>query len=162
MSLFKASKIIPVAVPDLTPVARKVLQHFDNQGYEVSSDESGAHGCVIGIHKGGIFRAVIGMRTALKLRIATVGSLTEVEASIGILESQGIPTAVAMLAFWPVLVTQTWGLVKQSKLDEEVIAVAEQALLAAQALSGATHFCHECGGKVFAGAVFCTMCGSHL
>jgi hypothetical protein len=79
-----------------------------------------------------------------------------------LLESQGISAAVSMLAFWPVLVTQTWGLVKQSKLDEEAIAIAEQALLAYGTNSRAAYFCHDCGASLMREAIFCPGCGVRL
>ncbi len=67
-----------------------------------------------------------------------------------------------MLAFWPVLVTQTWGLVRQSKLDEEAIAVTEAALLAQQSLAEKSRYCHECGAALTEASAFCHACGAHL
>jgi hypothetical protein len=162
MSLFSASKTIPVTVPDLAPVARAVMKRFGDWDFEVGAEPAGPHRWEIGIHKGGIFQAVIGMKTALRIRIETVGSSTQVSASIGLLESQGVSSAVSMLACWPILITQTWGLVKQAKLDEEAIAVAEEALLAAGAHSAAARFCHDCGASIETEAIFCPGCGVRL
>jgi ribosomal protein L40E len=161
MSIFKTSKTIPATLTDLTPVAQAVMKHFARQDYEVSDQQPGPKCWEIGIHKGGIFRAVIGMKTALRIRIETIGANTEVGACIGLLDSQGISTAVSMLAFWPVLATQTWGLVRQAKLDEEAIAVAEEALLAASQDQNMTRFCHDCGASVPGSATFCPACGAH-
>jgi len=162
MSLFKASKILSVAVADLTPVAQALMKHFADLNYEVNGEQTGRHCWEIGIHKGGIFKAIVGLKTALRIRIETIGTSTQIEAGIGLLESQGISTAVSMLAFWPVLVTQTWGLVRQSKLDEEAIAVAEAALFAQQALAGTSRYCHECGAALTETSTFCYACGVHL
>jgi hypothetical protein len=159
MSIFKAEKIIPAMVVDLAPVAQAVKKHFANLDYEVSCEQTGPQCWEIGIHKGGTFRAIVGMKVALRVRIETIGASTQVNAGIGLLESQGISTAVSMLACWPVLVTQTWGLVKQSKLDEEAITVAEKALLAINAVNGSAHFCQECGTAVGVKAAFCPACG---
>jgi uncharacterized OB-fold protein len=52
--------------------------------------------------------------------------------------------------------------VRQSKLDEEAIAVAEAALLAQQAHAGAALYCHECGTVITETAAFCHACGAHL
>jgi hypothetical protein len=161
MSIFKASKVVPAAVADLSTVAQALAEHFSALDYEVTSEQADPQCWEIGIHKGGTFQAIIGMKTALRIRIQSVEGGTQIEAGIGFLESQGISTAVSMLAFWPVLVTQTWGLVRQSKLDEEAIAVAEAALLA-QAHAGAARYCHECGAAITRAAAFCHACGARL
>jgi hypothetical protein len=159
LSVFRVTKLVPATTADLAPVAQAVMKHFADQDYEVSGDQTGPQCWEIGIHKGGTFQAIIGLKTALRIRIETIGASTQVNAGIGLLESQGISTAVSMLACWPVLVTQTWGLVKQSKLDEEAITVAEKALLAINAVNGSAHFCQECGTAVDAEAAFCPACG---
>jgi hypothetical protein len=159
MSLLKASHVVPATVTDLAPVAHSVMKHFADLDYEVSGEQAGPQCWEVGIHKGGAFRAIVGMKVALRIRIETIGASTQVNAGIGLLESQGVSSAVSMLAFWPVLVTQTWGIVKQSKLDEEAIAVAEEALLALSKARGAVHFCHACGASVTEIAAFCPACG---
>jgi hypothetical protein len=147
-------------VDDLGPVAQAVARNFEERDFEVQVTALSPQCWEIGIHKGGAFQAIIGMKTALRIRIQSVEGGTQIEAGIGLLESQGISTAVSMLAFWPVLVTQTWGLVRQSKLDEEAIAVAEAALLAQQASK--SRYCHECGAAITAAAAFCHDCGARL
>ncbi len=162
MSLFKVAKTVPGSVADLGPVVRAVMKHFTDLDYEVRREQSSPQCWEIGIHKGGTFKAIVGLKTALRIRIETIGTSTQVEAGIGLLESQGISTAISMLAFWPVLVTQTWGVVRQSKLDEEAIAVAEAALLAQQALPGTSRYCHECGVALAEASAFCHACGARL
>jgi hypothetical protein len=162
MSVFRVTKLVPATTADLTPVAQAVMKHFADQDYEVSGEQAGPQCWEIGIHKGGTFRAIVGMKVALRIRIKTVDMSTQMEARIGMLESQGISTAVSMLAFWPVVVTQTWGLVKQSKLDEEAIAVAEEALLTSSATQDSVHFCHECGAVVAKGVTACPACARQL
>jgi hypothetical protein len=61
-------------------------------------------------------KSVLGLKTALRLRIETVGGATRIDAGIGLLESQAVPTAVTMLVFWPALVTQSWGLVPINRI----------------------------------------------
>lgn len=162
MGIFKSSKTIPIVVPDLAPIAETVMQHFRDQGYEVAGNRTILQGWDISLHKGGMFQAIIGTKTALKIRIEPVGSNTEIEAGIGIFGEQAIPTAISMLVFWPVLVTQIWGVVKQAKLDEEAISVAEHAITSSAAKptqATAGHFCHACGHALAPGAKFCSECG---
>jgi hypothetical protein len=161
MSIVKHTQVIPVNVSDLTSVAQAVALNFEGRGFDVHVTAFSQQCQEIGIHKGGTFQAIIGMKTALRIHIQSVEGGTQIEAGIGLLESQGISTAVSMLAFWPVLVTQTWGLVRQSKLDDEAIAVAVATLLA-QAHAGAARYCHGCGASISGAAAFCHACGARL
>jgi hypothetical protein len=97
MGLLKASRIIHATLPDLTPVGQAVMAHFADRDYEVNGEQTGPQCWEVGIHKGGTFRAIVGMKVALRIRIETIGTSTQVEASIGLLESQGISTAISML-----------------------------------------------------------------
>jgi len=75
-----------------------------------------------------------------------------------------------MLFFWPVLITQIWGLVEQAKLDDRALEVAERACVArtsafatdSQSTSTGTKFCPECGTRVAVSTKFCSECGSKL
>jgi len=97
------------------------------------------------------------LKTALRLKIETVGGATRIDAGIGMLETQAIPAAVGMLIFWPALMTQSWGLVRQHKLDEEAVALIEAALRETSA--SAAHFCGQCGKPITEGSHFCPHCG---
>ncbi len=90
MSILKASKKLPVVVADLTPVAKAVLKHFADLDYEVNGEQISQQCWEVGIHKGGIFKAIVGLKTALRIRIERVDGGTQVEAGIGLLESQGM------------------------------------------------------------------------
>lgn len=160
MSIFKSTQVVPVVVADLASVAQVVAREYEDRGYtvHVASQEPGCQ--EIGITQGGLFKSVLGLKTALRLRIETVGGATRIDAGIGLLESQAVPTAVTMLVFWPALVTQSWGLVQQHKLDQEAVAMIEAALR--KAAAGSAHFCNQCGAKVEAGARFCSHCGQTL
>lgn len=75
-----------------------------------------------------------------------------------------------MFFFWPVLITQIWGLVTQAKLDDKALEIAMQVAYA----NGAKHqqgnasgfgpdkFCTSCGAKVSDGAKFCGNCGKQV
>jgi len=84
----------------------------------------------VSIRRGGIFKAIIGLKTALNVRIEPVANGTKVEAGVGIFGQQAIPTAVTLLVFWPVILAQVWNMAQEAKLDEEALGVAEQSLKA--------------------------------
>ena len=138
MGTFNSSNTVPYVVEDLAPVAQDVMRHFESQDYEVTETPIPAGGVQVSIRRGGIFKAIIGLKTALNVRIEPVANGTKVEAGVGIFGQQAIPTAVTLLVFWPVILAQVWNMAQEAKLDEEALGVAEQSLKAhSEAPSGA-------------------------
>jgi hypothetical protein len=138
MGTFNSSKSVPYVVEDLAPVAQEVMGHFESQHYEVSEAHIPTGGVQVSIRRGGTFKAIIGLKTALNIKIVPEANGTRVEAGVGIFGQQAIPTAITLLVFWPVLVAQVWNMAQESKLDEEALGVAEESLKAhSQAPSGA-------------------------
>ena len=106
MGAFSSSKAIPIIVADLGPVANDLVLHFRRQGYETTAQPTLTGGWDVSITKGGIFKSVIGTKTALKIAITSGRSQTDVRASVGIFGLQAVPSAISLLLFWPLLVTQ--------------------------------------------------------
>ena len=139
MGTFSTSRTVPYQVEDLSPVAQDVMRHFEQQDFEVTETPIRTGGVQVSIRKGGIFKAIIGLKTALNVRIEPVANGTRVEAGVGIFGQQAIPTAITLLVFWPVVIAQVWNMVQQAKLDEEALGVAEQSLKSHSGVpSGAT------------------------
>lgn len=128
MSVFKSEKLIGITVPDLAPVAHELIQHFQERGFEVTGAQNEKSGWDVSITKGGMFKAVLGLKTALKIEIQPQPGATLVRAGTGIFGRQAVPTAITMLVFWPVLLSQMWGLIRQANLDDEAIKVIEVCL----------------------------------
>lgn len=175
MGVFKSERYIPKRLGSLTPVAEDLMLHFRHQGFEVMGEETITGGWDISIHKGGLFKAVLGMKTALKVSIEPSGNGTVVKAGIGIFGQQVIPTLIMLWVFWPILLAQLWGMVRQSKLDNEAIDIIDKSLSADRPLAaslehptekvvpaGASRFCTQCGGKYLAEMKFCPACGTRL
>jgi hypothetical protein len=140
LGTFSSSRTVPYHVEDLAPVAQDVMRHFEQQDYEVTETHIPTGGVQVSIRRGGTFKAIIGMRSALNIKIEPEANGTRVEAGVGIFGQQAIPTAITLLVFWPVLVAQVWNMAQEAKLDEEALRVAEESLRAhsSRAPSGAT------------------------
>jgi hypothetical protein len=140
MGAFSSSRTVPYHVEDLSPVAQDVMRHFEQQDYEVTETHIPTGGTQVSIRRGGTFKAIIGMRSALNIRLEPEANGTRVEAGVGIFGQQAIPTAITLLVFWPVLIAQVWNMAQEAKLDEEALRVAEESLKAhsSKAPSGAT------------------------
>ena len=128
MGTFNSSKTVPYFVEDIAPVAQDVMRHFEQQDFEVTETNIPAGGVQVSIRRGGTFKAIIGMKTALNIKIEPVANGTTIEAGVGIFGQQAIPTAITLLVFWPVLVAQVWNMAQEAKLDEEALGVAEESL----------------------------------
>jgi hypothetical protein len=173
MGAFESFQSFPIVIPDLAPVAQDVMQHFALQGCEVKGEQTITRGWDISVHKGGNFKAVCGMKTALKIQIEPTSTATTAKAGIGIFGLQAIPTAISMLLFWPVLIPQIWGMVRQAKLDDEALRCIEASLkkyagTASGPVAGSTlasaagKFCTNCGAKLPNAAKFCSECGTKV
>ena len=130
MGTFNSTKTVPYVVDELGPVAQDLVRYFEGQDFETIETNLPAGGVQVSIRRGGTFKAIIGMKTALNIKIEPVANGTTVEAGVGIFGQQAIPTAITLLVFWPVLVAQVWNMSQEAKLDEEALNVAEESLKA--------------------------------
>ena len=166
MSAFKKEQFVSAHSKDLPSVGQEIAQHFQQQGYSVEVEPSVVGATVVSLHKPGIFRAVLGMNTALKINLEPVNGGTMVRAEIGMWGHQVAPTAIMLLVAWPVLLTQIWGLVQQSKLDDEAVRIATETLhktaetpLAGTSIASTVKHCGECGQLLSQVGKFCPSCG---
>jgi acyl carrier protein phosphodiesterase len=130
MGTFNSTKTFPYSVEDIAPVAQDVMDHFEEQDFEVTETNLPMGGAQVSIRKGGTFKAIIGMKSALNIKIEPVANGTTVDAGVGIFGQQAVPTAITLLVFWPVLIAQVWNMAHESNLDEEALRVAEESLKA--------------------------------
>jgi hypothetical protein len=99
MGTFNSSRTVPYQVEDLSPVAQDVMRHFESQDFEVTETHIPTGGVQVSIRKGGTFKAIIGLKTALNIKIEPQANGTRVEAGVGIFGQQAIPTAITLLVF---------------------------------------------------------------
>ena len=173
MGTFKSTKTFFVSPALMPEIARNIASDFANDGYEVQTQELSTGGYDISITKGGVFKAIIGMKTALKVNIAPIGESIRIDAGVGIFGQQAIPTVISMLFFWPVLITQISGMISQAKMDDRVMQIASDTIMrqtyqqprAATMNPGAAagqRFCTQGGRPNAADAVYCSGCGQKL
>lgn len=162
--------------PSLIPaIAERICQEFAADGYEIKREDLISGGADISVAKGNMFKAALGMKTALKITLIPLNNGISFEAGVGIFGQQAIPTIIMWFFAWPVLITQIWGLVQQSKLDDKALAAAQSvirengtsgsyysAATTPLPLPGTAKFCTNCGSKLAADARFCSNCGTPL
>jgi hypothetical protein len=163
MATFSTKKVLYGSTSLIPTIADRIQEEFQHDGFEVSMDALSSGGYDISITKGGVFKAVLGMKTALKVTLIPQGSNIQFEAGVGIWGQQAIPTVISMLFFWPVLITQIWGMVEQSKLDDKALRIAEDVISKNNHYgAGANKFCTNCGTQNADSARFCSGCGRPL
>ncbi len=168
MGTFSKKKTLYGSASLIPTIASRIEDEFINDGYKVAMDALSSGGYDISITKGNIFKAVLGMKTALKVTLLPQGNNIHFEAGVGIWGQQAIPTVISMLFFWPVLITQIWGMVTQAKLDDKALEIANDTIMqnaaGAAAPSHMTNgkFCTNCGTQNSDGAKFCSNCGKAL
>ena len=169
MATFSTKKTLYGSTSLIPTIANRIQEEFQNDGYEVSMDALSSGGYDISITKGGVFKAVLGMKTALKVTLLPQDNNIHFEAGVGIWGQQAIPTVISMLFFWPVLITQIWGMVEQSKLDDKALEIAQDVICMNNHV-GSSHsdnnveskFCTNCGTKLDGSSKFCSNCGTRL
>lgn len=168
MGIFNSSKIIATELKDLSPVLSDVKEHFEKEGFEVETKETETGG-IISITKGDLFKAVMGLKSALNTTLTVQEGSVLVEAKIGAFGGKVIAAAGAVLATGILGVTAGVGLYNQSQLDEEMIAEIEKSIYkhASTNIGSASpvrqgKFCTHCGAAVQEDALFCQKCGNKL
>lgn len=128
MGAFKSKKIIYGDPSRIPYIAEEIRRLFMSEGFEVRIIDPNK-GNEIYITKGGLFKAALGLRSALKVIMKpNREDNIDFEAGISIVKQQLIPTILTVCVFSPVVIAQIWGMVRQSKLDEKAIEIAERAM----------------------------------
>ena len=128
MGAFTTKKTLYGNPSQIPAIAEQIRQAFATDGYEVRIDNP-ANGQEIYITKGGFVKAALGLRSALKVTMKpTRDGNINFEAGVSIFKQQFVPTVITMCFFSPVVIAQIWGMIRQSKLDEKAVSVAEKAL----------------------------------
>ena len=136
MGVFKTSKLL-YGNSELIPHISSILaQEFKADGYEVKVMDLPSGGKDVSITRGGLFKAIIGMKTALKITLVPDDGKIQFDAGVGIFGLQAVPTAISIFFTWPpILMTQMWGSIKQSKLDDRALDIAEREIYNAARLN---------------------------
>ena len=169
MATYSKKKLLAAHPSQINSIAETIQKDFELDGFEVNVDTLMSGGKDISITKGNLFKAVLGMRSALKVTLIPQTDGVLFDANVGIYGQQAIPTVISMLFFWPVLLTQIWGMVEQSKLDDKALEIAQDAICMNNHV-GSPHsdnnvcgkFCTKCGTKLDGSSKFCSNCGTRL
>jgi len=119
--MFNSSRLFYNVAPFTDSVATNVMNQLRYQGFEVDGIKMPSGDWDISIKKGNLFKAVLGLQTALKITISNTTPHACAKANVGIFGQQAVPTVLTVCVWWPFAITQIWGLIKQYRLDETVL-----------------------------------------
>lgn len=121
MGLFKSTKLFCNVAVHVDAVANSLMSSMRYDSYEVDGIKLPSGDWDISIKKGNLFKAVLGLQTALKIRISPATPHVYVKAGVGIFGQQVIPTVLTVCVWWPFAIPQIWGMIQQNKLDKLVM-----------------------------------------
>lgn len=127
MGLFKSTRLFYEVAGHEDRVAGSLMASLRYDGYEVDGIKMPSGNWDISVRKGNLFKAVLGLQTALKINISPAAPHVWVKAGIGIFGQQAIPTLLTTCLWWPFLIPQIWGIIQQINLDNIVMAYVQTA-----------------------------------
>lgn len=126
--MFSLSKSYGVSPRFIVPVAQELRDALEAEGYTVRKDELASGDVILSITRGGFFKMVAGLKTALKCSFLQTMDGFRVEGEIGLFDTQAVPSTITLLVFWPLVVTQIVGLVKSRNLDRHIFDLIDASI----------------------------------
>lgn len=159
MGVFRTERILCADAELIPGIADAIAADFRNDQFTANVMNLVSGGADISLSKGGLFKAVLGLKSALKITLLPMSGGISFVAGVGIFGQQVIPSIISWFFYWPVAVTQIWGMIRQSALDDRALAVAERYIAAH---SNAERTCSVCGKAIEPGALYCVYCGVRI
>ncbi|KOV85026.1 zinc ribbon domain-containing protein [Nocardia sp. NRRL S-836] len=140
MNLLKTERIVHHTVPDLGPVAQRIMQHFAGAQYVVAGQPRATPqhpgyamppAWEISLHAPS-FRQIGQHRGAVKLELVPHAGITLIRVSPGVF---GMPVGSEQLT-WAVKLGQLWREIKQSELHDNALLVSEEYVTEAALRAG--------------------------
>ncbi len=126
MGILKSSILFYNTSNHADRMANRLMQALRYEGYEVDGVKLPSGEWDISVKKGNLFKAVLGLQTALKIKVSPTPPHTCVSTDVGIFGQQAIPTVLTVCLWWPIAITQIWGIIKQQKLDKFVLEQSQE------------------------------------
>lgn len=160
MSTFDSSKRYEASSSFIPRAVNAIKTVFEADGFELEKKSGTLNKTVIEVTKGDLVKQAIGLKQGLQIIFEYDGQYVNVDVKGVVVKNQLIASSITLFVTWPVLIPQIIGLIKQSKLDEKVIAVIDSAF--ASYNTDDSVFCTHCGARVPSGETHCPHCGAAL
>lgn len=126
MGILKSSILFYNTSSHADSMANRLMQALRYEGYEVDGVKLPSGEWDISVKKGNLFKAVLGLQTAIKIKVSPTPPHTCVSTDVGIFGQHAIPTVLTVCLWWPIAITQIWGIIKQQRLDKFVLEKSQE------------------------------------
>ena len=124
---FDSSADIKGDISLIPKIAEEIAKEFKAEGFTVDCKQYGDQ-YDLSLTNGGFLKVASGLNAALKVNIKPQNGIIRIDAGIGQYGERAAVAGLAALAAWPLAITQIWGLVKQSNLDDKAVAIAQRVV----------------------------------
>lgn len=160
MSTFKSTKSYEVSSSFIPSAVDAVRAALEREGFLFERKPGTYRKTVIEVTKENLVKHIVGLNQGLRISFESDGDRVQVEVQGIVVKNQLIASVISFVFFWPMIVPQIIGLIKQSRLDEKALAIVDTAYAAY--VHDTPAFCTHCGGKVSVNDVRCPHCGAAL
>ena len=160
MSTFNSAKSYEVSSSFIPNAIDAVKTALELDGFHFERKPGTHNKTVIEVTKENLVKHIVGLNQGLRITFESEGEHVNVDAKGIVLKNQLIASTISFVFFWPVLIPQIIGLIKQSKLDERAIAIVDSAY--STYMLEAPVFCTHCGGRITKHDTRCPHCSANL
>ena len=160
MSTFKSTKSYEVSSSFIPSAVDAVRTALEQEGFLFEKMPGTCRKTVIEVTKENLVKHMVGLNQGLRISFESDGDRVHVDVKGIVVKNQLFPTVISALFFWPVIIPQIIGLIKQSRLDGKALAIVDAAYAAY--VREVPVFCTVCGEKITALSVRCPHCGTFL
>ena len=100
MGAYSKRRFLKANVSQIPLIADAIKRDFEVDGFEVNVQDLIGGGRDISVTKGDSFKAILGMRSALKISLRPQVDGVLFDANVGIFGEQAIPTVISMFFFF--------------------------------------------------------------
>lgn len=183
MGAFKSEKMLYGDPKYISDIGNAICESFKRDSFDVVIVELVSGGVIISLSKGNMLKSLIGMTSALEVKIVPKDGNIFIKAAVA---QQVVLAIITALIFLPLIIPQILGMVRHSKLGNKAVEIAEAELASLQCMElentkeytavpenlkvtntqeikeNSVRFCTSCGTKIEDDSQFCPKCGAEL
>lgn len=160
MSTFTSRKSYDASATFIPFAANRISEFFSADGFEINQKPGACNKTILEVTKSNLIKSAVGLRQGIEITLENEGGRIAVEVRGTVLKNQLIASTLSFCFFWPVIIPQIIGMIKQSGLDDKAIGVIDNAYDTFS--NDHPTFCTHCGGRITGNPSTCPHCGANL
>lgn len=160
MSTFTSCKSYDASATFIPFATTRIREFFSADGFEINQKAGACNKTVLEVTKSNLFKSAVGLKQGLEITFENEGGRIAVEVRGTVLKNQLVATTLSFFLFWPVIIPQIIGMIKQSGLDDKAIGVIDEAYDTFS--SDHPTYCTNCGRRITGNPSHCPHCNASL